>query len=328
MSLEPIKLHQGLSLVELMIAMTLGLLVTGGVLGIFMANQQTYQVNQTISAIQENSRAVFQLMARDIRSAGFSGCTNSTVMANTLNSNPNTDWWASWNNGIRGFDDGQPTSFNPARVPGTDAIQVMYGGGRSINVEAHTANSANFKVNKDNHGIKEGDIIVACDSAHTAIFQVTNANQNNGTIVHNTGKGTPGNCTKLLGFPVLCDGTGLKGTPYEFTSNAMMMSLQSQAWYVGVNPRNTNSLYRVDIQDGNPIYEEIIDGVEELNFRYLRSGNTAYQTANDINNIGVDEWANVIAVEIELILLDDPKIKLLKDMRRMRQVVAIRNRVE
>lgn len=323
------SLSKGLTLVELMIAMTLGLILTGGVIGVFLANQQTYRVNQAISEVQENARAASQLMARDVRSAGFNGCTNSITVANTLKNNVATDWWATWSNGIRGYDSTGPTTFSPAQVAGTDSLQIMFGGGRSLNVESHTANSAQFKVNRPNHGINDGDILIACDPAHAAIFQVTNSNQSNATIVHNTGAGSPGNCTKLLGYPVLCEESGLGGTPYQFTANSMLLGFQSIAWYVGTNSRGTNSLYRVSISGSTPVTEEIIDGVADLQFRYLRSGAVSYQTATQITAISPDEWARVVSVEIDLLLNPATNnVGLSADLRRVRQVVTLRNRVE
>jgi type IV pilus assembly protein PilW len=321
--------QRGLTLVELMIAMTLGLVLTGGVIGVFLANQQTYRVNQAISEVQESARAAFQLMARDIRNAGFNGCTNSMTVANTLKNNVATDWWSTWSNGIRGFDSSAPAAFTPAQLANTDAVQLMFGGGRSLNVETHNANAAQFKINKTNHGINDGDILIACDPGHAAIFQVTNSSQSNATIVHNTGTGTPGNCTKLLGYPVLCEESGLGGTPYQFTANSMLFQFQSIAWYVGVNPRGTNSLYRVSISGSAPVTEEIIEGVADLQFRFLRNGGTNYQTATAINAVSADEWARVVSVEIDLLLTAaTTNTNLPEDLRRIRQVVTLRNRVE
>lgn len=325
MKIEVFVKQRGLSLVELMIAMALGIVLISGVIGIFLASQQTYRVNLALSEIQENSRAAFQLMARDIRNAGFSGCTNSGTVANTLATGVDTDWWSTWSNGIAGFDNGSPTAFSPTQLADTDAIQLMFGGGRSMNVESHNEPSAQFKVNMANHGINPGDILVACDPAHAAIFQVTNANESNATIVHNTGTGTPGNCTKGLGYPVVCTANG---TPYQFTANSMLFRFESLVWYVAINPRNTNSLYRVSLAGNTPVYEEVLEGVEDLQFRYLRRNSTTYQTASEINALGLDEWSRIVAVEVELTLSSTiERVSLPADSRQIRYVVNLRNRV-
>ena len=60
----------GFTLIELMVALVLGLVVIGGVMGVFMS---TYQANaQNIKAVRlnEEMRAVVALMSRDIRRAG------------------------------------------------------------------------------------------------------------------------------------------------------------------------------------------------------------------------------------------------------------------
>jgi type IV pilus assembly protein PilW len=326
MRMNDLRTHQhGLSFVELMIAMALGLVLLSGVIGVFLATQQTYRINQALSEVQENSRSAFQLIARDIRSAGFTGCTNSGTVANTLNAATSADWWSTWGNGIKGYDNGGPTTFTPARVSNTDSLQIMFGGGRSFNVESHNAASAQFKVNINAHGIKADDILVACDSAHVAIFQVTNASQANGTIVHNTGTGAPGNCTKGLGFPVICTANG---TPYQFTANSMLFRFESLVWYVAVNSRQTNSLYRVSLTGGAPVYEEILEGVEDIQFRYLRRSASNYQTATEIDAMGAAEWGRIVAVEVEFKLRTTvTKTSVPEELRVIRHIVNLRNRV-
>ena len=62
--------NRGFTLIELMVALVLGLVVIGGVMGVFMS---TYQANaQNIKAVRlnEEMRAVVALLSRDIRRAG------------------------------------------------------------------------------------------------------------------------------------------------------------------------------------------------------------------------------------------------------------------
>ena len=64
------KRNRGFTLIELMVALVLGLVVVGGVMAVFM---NTYQANaQNIKAVRltEEMRAVMSLIARDIRRAG------------------------------------------------------------------------------------------------------------------------------------------------------------------------------------------------------------------------------------------------------------------
>jgi prepilin-type N-terminal cleavage/methylation domain-containing protein len=62
--------NRGFTLIELMVSLVLGLVVIGGVMGVFMS---TYQANaQNIKSVRlnEEMRAVMSLMTRDIRRAG------------------------------------------------------------------------------------------------------------------------------------------------------------------------------------------------------------------------------------------------------------------
>ncbi len=64
--------HQtGLSLVELMVALVVGLLLLGGVIEIFVANKQTYRVADTSARIQENARFVAEILGHHIRMTGY-----------------------------------------------------------------------------------------------------------------------------------------------------------------------------------------------------------------------------------------------------------------
>lgn len=64
---------QGFSLVELMVAMTLGLLMTAAIGTLFVANKTNYRQNTLIAEMQDNSRFAMQALARDIGMAGFMG---------------------------------------------------------------------------------------------------------------------------------------------------------------------------------------------------------------------------------------------------------------
>ncbi|MGH8148337.1 MAG: PilW family protein, partial [Rhodanobacteraceae bacterium] len=67
----------GFTLVELMVAMVLGLIVIAGVTSVFLSGQQSFRTNGALADVQDSSRIAFELMARDIRQAGLTGC-NST----------------------------------------------------------------------------------------------------------------------------------------------------------------------------------------------------------------------------------------------------------
>src|SRR5688572_25344418 len=76
--------NAGFSLVELMISLVLGLLVTAAAVGIFLSNQRTFRATESLARIQEDGRVAFELMARDLRQAAGNPCGRTLPMANVL----------------------------------------------------------------------------------------------------------------------------------------------------------------------------------------------------------------------------------------------------
>lgn len=66
--------QQGLSLVELLIAIALSSVLLFGVLQVFQNGSQSARLQQSYSEMQEGGRLVTELLARDIRLAGNWGC--------------------------------------------------------------------------------------------------------------------------------------------------------------------------------------------------------------------------------------------------------------
>lgn len=72
--------QQGLSLVELMIAMLIGLLLILGVMQVFSASRVSYQLSEGMARTQENSRFAIEMLQRDIRMAGHFGCISDQAL--------------------------------------------------------------------------------------------------------------------------------------------------------------------------------------------------------------------------------------------------------
>ena len=69
-----IRMRQaGLSLVELMIAMVIGLLLMLGVIQVFIASQAASRLSEGVARVQENGRFALDFLERDVRMAGHMG---------------------------------------------------------------------------------------------------------------------------------------------------------------------------------------------------------------------------------------------------------------
>jgi type IV pilus assembly protein PilW len=61
--------QRGVSLVEMMVAITIGLILLAGVLSIFFSSKVTYFSNEKMARLQENGRVALNLISHDVRAA-------------------------------------------------------------------------------------------------------------------------------------------------------------------------------------------------------------------------------------------------------------------
>lgn len=291
----------GLSLIELMIALVLGLVVTAAVIEIFIGARQVYQVQEAKSRIQENGRFAMQTVTRDILEAGYFGCASRSGVEinNTLNNSDNFQW--DFDTAIEGMEAITASSWSPAvdaaitqPLGGSDILTIRTISEPTIQVTNHPGGtppgSANLQVNANN-GLERFDLVMVTDCLNAAVFQITSANPNNsGTLVHNTGNGTPGNATKEL------------GKNYE---NGWVNKIDTRSLYVRNNTDGLPALYQV-MNDDDP--EELVEGVESMQIRYgVDNGANNSDGAADeyLKADSVNHWDDVISVEIELLLVSD-----------------------
>lgn len=289
--------QSGFGLIELMVALVLGMIIIGAAIGMFISNQNASRATQGISRIQENSRIGFELMARDIRDADSTPCSKNVPIMNVLNgAAPGGDWRYNWGNGIEGYANANAIANLPAAGPGSpttqNAVIIHSAADNGVTVSIHNASAANFRANTPDHGFVDGDIAVACDYRQGAIMQITNANPSNVTLVHNTGAGTPGNCKKRLGMTSDPGCGGSSGVDYTFQPSGMIAKLHSAAWYIGNNAAGGTSLYRQVLANAP---EEIVDNVSAMEIGYLLEGSNTYVPASPAL-----PWKDVKAVRVRL----------------------------
>ena len=74
------KTSNGFTLVELMIAMSLGLIILGSVISTFLIQKKTYEVQEQVGEMVQNARSVMDMIVREIRTAGYWDPTGPRTM--------------------------------------------------------------------------------------------------------------------------------------------------------------------------------------------------------------------------------------------------------
>lgn len=311
---EKVKRSQsaGFTILELMVALVLSLIIIAGVISIFLANKQSYRTNEGLGEIQDGARTAFELMARDIRTSGLTGCINNGRVANILTGG---QWWKDWNNPLIGYESG---TTDPAvttgtaagnRLAGTDSIAVLSveGAGLGVKGDGHDTASYQFTMNESTSDLQLGDIAAVCDPDHVTIFQITAYNDSGANItMKHAASGL--NSTNQMGFPTgtfwkFADGSG----SYGQAALAQIAKVNAIDWYVGVNPQGGTSLYRVQLVNiGNvptPTPYEMIRNVTDMEISYHESGNSNFSNASSVAN-----WANVDAVRVQIQLASENNV--------------------
>ena len=136
----------GFSLVELMIALALGTVVTTGVVQLFVANSETHKLLIGQSRMQESARFALDFIGRKVRQAGYRGCFSGNEDLWTTIGDPdnNIPYEFDLRFGIEGYEGSGGSTWNPALtdLPNiADASSVFetgygYGGGGGIDLDA------------------------------------------------------------------------------------------------------------------------------------------------------------------------------------------------
>jgi type IV pilus assembly protein PilW len=305
----------GVTLVELMISLLLGLLLTVAIVQVFIGNRVTFAFNDGLSRIQENARFSLDHIAYHTRMAGYKGCLSDLAIYSNLVSPTDVDFATDLENGIQGHEavgtgddakfvvgapagDWLPVLTEPLTgwpIPGSDVLIV-----RSVSSIANTlvspfADSEKVYVSTPND-FAPGDILVASDCQKASIFQATDVATGAGAnIVHETGMFVPGNSTSAW------------GSEQDYGLGSEVSRLQTHAFYVGLGDNDRPALFQLRLQSGAATTyerEALAEGIDTLQVRYgvdidNDGAINRWETADEVN--AGDNWQNVLSVEVTLL---------------------------
>jgi type IV pilus assembly protein PilW len=355
--------QRGLSLVELMISMVLGLLIVGGAITVFVSNRQAFVATENLSRMQETGRVAFELMARDMREAGGGACQSDRVVRNLLVT-PGTRWWTNQTeksaSTVVGFAAAVPfpeAAFGTAvgdRVDGTAALEVKGVSSTGILIDsqgdASTLNQTDspLTLSTTNHGFVAGDLAMACNFEGSAIFQISSVA---GATINHAATGTPGNATAHLSvvntrrvftdpstagqaIKITCRDkaitvpTGVSRCGGDWT--ATIAKYNASRWYIANNARGGRSLVRQSVVTTGGIADleevEVADNVTDMEITYLERNGTSYLDASDPEL----EFGVVTAVRIVLTIesADSVSSDATRLTRTVQQTINLRNRMQ
>lgn len=289
----------GLSLIELMIALLIGLLLLLGVVQVFSASSNAYRLAKAQARLQEGGRFAMDYLSRDLRMAGHMGCSSDTILTRDGSSLLTTrttfgagaDAALQFNFAVRGYGangttpgttvtlSSTPTvggSFTPAlpaqiaaaltnRVAGSDILVLRYLEGQGLPI-ATAVNGATptFAISPSaaDWTLFKGGI------AAPGLFGITTCDN---AIVFQAAAVSPA-ASVSVGATAL--NAGLANVNFKFPQGAELYRAESEVYYVGLNSQTQRpSLYRVRFTaaPGGALTtqsEELVEGVENMQLLY------------------------------------------------------------
>jgi len=118
---------QGFTLTEIMVALVISTILMGGVLSIMSSSKRTYALQNELSELQDNARFIIDELARELRMAGYFGCSSNKQPIDANTQQPidlGTSFGDTWdgqsvNNRAVTDENGNPSPF-----PQTDALVI------------------------------------------------------------------------------------------------------------------------------------------------------------------------------------------------------------
>ncbi len=280
------KRQQGMTLLEILIALTIGLFILGGILVVYVQSNQSYRVAESTSRLQESARFAFTLLSREIRMAGYMGCFSQVASVNVIATGAPAFGAGTV---LRGYEASVPAGIAGA-VADTDSIMVMKASASdSLYLTGNmTAVNANIQISDNPFGIEAGDILFISDCSNADIFCANSVSEGNITITHAAACNSSVNLSKAYG------------------ADAMVMAFEQSTFFIMNNPSDQPALYMRPWNGGVVgSAEEQVEGVEDMQLCYGEDTDNnqsadVYRTAATVTASG--NWGNVVSVRVALLM--------------------------
>lgn len=338
--------QRGLSLIELMVAMLIGLIISGVALQVFLSSKTTFVTQNNLSRLQETGRFALQYLAQQVRPAGVGmGVRLSEESICVVASSADSDDWDRANMPIWGRRSaGGADEFG---VAGSDEVHLFRnddcGAFLTEGEVLAPGQNANIKVTAYCPSMVRNGVVMVADMEKAVVIRITNTpNPAAATPTLAHAAGTNDDDAQCGGF---------KFSDIAFQSPARVVGFDHRVYYIAETDRSDQTgatiraLFVRDSVSGSA--EEVVAGVENMRIAYgvAEDGSVGvvdYLSAAEVES--ADRWDDVRTLAVELLLVSESISAGAEDQSiefdgevvaadgRLRQVyrtvVALRNRTE
>lgn len=328
----PLPRQSGFSLVELMVAALLGLVLTAGVVSVYLASQKDSGLNNALGAAQQSGQSALGFLEPKIRMAGFFGCGRSepeSILKSDLLSDSvspiegyeysgtgmgetysiptavpsaatHADAWSpALPPDIRsavGLDAPGPGS----AVPGSDILLLHETApvGASL-VDPYTDGADGlFIASAQDAQLTVGELAVVSDCRHSDVFQITDIAKDD-----QSGRSRIGHSSDASLEPGNASPAHFGDDSYG--EGSQILPFGTYLFYVGTDQNKNPGLYEVSLRsDGtleNPV--ELVQGIEDMQLAYGLDTDGDGIPNQFLTADQVGDWNRVVSVRIALLTL-------------------------
>ena len=308
------KRQSGFSLVELMVAITLALLLTGAVISVFVGSRSAYESTAGVGAMSDSGRMALNLIGESVRSAGSLACNSAmTATSQSLVVNPN-QFDRFFGQGVAGFEANGTTPPAAIAQPAVPVVGATNNWTPNLDPTVTGANPG--------QPVRGSDVLVLRSSVPRITPTYTTVDVAPGTAaltvtptlfaVAGNAYAAVSDCTKSVIFQVpvavALGATAVTlnaGVPVGFSAGALVTPLTTTIYYIGVGSDGDSSLFRLEQVNGGPGFnaaEELVPDIENMQVLYgIDPTGTqtaaAYVPANQVA-VGI----NVVSIQVALLV--------------------------
>ena len=311
-------------MVELMVAITLALIVTTGVISVFIGSRSAFQATSGTAALTDGGRFALNFISNSVRSAGYIGCTTAPHTIGVLNNPTGSILLYNFSEAFVGYEangTGVGNAYTVATPPVTGdvvnadftanggialdpaltglavtnndvlAVRSTLANAQSVYVTAIIDNANNFNVNTQGL-LQTGQLAAISDCSKAVVFQITGlAPGANPNVVHLAG-GTPGNAAASLGL--------------SFAPGAQVTPVDTVVYYIGKGADGDGALFAYDLNAVGAAPIELVPDIEAMQVLYGLDTNGTQIVSEYVTADKVTDFNTVMSVKVAVLAASAP----------------------
>jgi type IV pilus assembly protein PilW len=328
---------RGFSLVELMVAITLAMIVTAGVISVFIGSRSAFEATSGTAALTDGGRFALSFISNSVRSAGYMSCATAPNIQSTLTpagtalpfsfnqalygfeavgTGPGTtyaltaapvasdsttgNWAANATAAIAGLDTAISTLATGAPVQNNDVLVVRstLRNAQSVYVSAIVDGATSFTVNQ------QGSLSLGTTGSQLAVI----SDCSKGVVFQVNGLGLPTpNVVVTHNASGGAGGNSTASFPLSFSPGSQVTPVDTVVYFIAPGADTDAALWVADLNASTVLTAtELVPDIEAMQILYGVDTNKTQSVANYVTADQVIDFNAVMSIKVALLAASAP----------------------